>query len=327
MSVKAASSVLSVILSLIFSVAAGYAADSYPSRTIRIVSPAPPGGMSDIYSRLLAAHLSAVWSQPVIVENKAGTGGYLGAEYVARSAADGYTLLMGTITTNSLTPFLIEKPTYDVATDFVPIALVAEAEAVAAVHPSVPVKSIKELIAYARANSSSFSIAAGGRGTAGHLAAELFKTMSGLSQLEIVQYRGMAPMVTDLIAGHIRFGFPTMQTAVEYVRSGDLRGLAVAGEQRSVALPELPTVSEAGLPGFAVSNWIGLFVPAATPPDIVKRINAEVMVLMSKPEMQARLRNDGGVFRPYSPEEFKQFVAAETKKWGPVVASSGAAQR
>ena len=147
--------------------------------------------------------------------------------------------------------------------------------------------------------------------------------MSGLEQLEIVQYRGMAPMVTDLVAGHVSFGFPTMQTVVEYVRSGRLRGLAVMGDTHSVALPDLPTVSEAGLKGFAVSNWIGLFAPAGTPPEIVNRLNAEVTALMETPEMQARLLVDGGRFRRNSPEEFKAFVLSETAKWGPIVKASG----
>ena len=298
-------------------------ADTYPARPIRIVSPAPPGGMSDIYSRLIAARFARLWSQPAVVENKSGTGGYLGADFVARSSPDGYTLLMGTITTNALTSFLFETPSYNTATDFVPVALVAEAEGVAVVHPSLPIKTIPELISFARANSASFSVAAGGRGTAGHLAAELFKTMSGLEQLEIVQYRGMAPMVTDLVAGHVSFGFPTMQTVVEYVRSGRLRGLAVMGDTHSVALPDLPTVSEAGLKGFAVSNWIGLFAPAGTPPEIVNRLNAEVTALMETPEMQARLLVDGGRFRRNSPEEFKAFVLSETAKWGPIVKASG----
>jgi tripartite-type tricarboxylate transporter receptor subunit TctC len=298
-------------------------AADFPLRVVRIVAPAPPGGMSDVYSRLLAARLAERWSQPVIVENRPGTGGYIGAEHVARSAADGHTLLMGTITTNVLTPFLFRAPSYVPANDFVPVALVAEAEGVAVVHPSLPVRTLPELIAYARETRPPPAIASGGIGTAGHLAAEMFRTMTGLSDMEITHYRGMAPMVTDLVAGHIRIGFPTMQTAVGHVRSGSLRGIAVTGAARSVALPDLPTMSEAGLPGFAVTNWIGLFAPAMTPPAVVAQINAEVMRFMETAEMQQRLPRDGGRFRRNTPEQFADFVINEARIWGPVVSAAG----
>ena len=293
----------------------------FPDRPVRIVSATVAGGMSDIYARILGADFSKLWSQPVTIENRPGAGGYIGTDYVAKAKADGYTLLMGTITTNALTPFLFKAPAYDAAKDFVPVALVAEAEGVAIVNPSIPVHSFPELIDYARKNS--IVIGSGGIGTASHLSAELFKTMTGMKQLEIAHYRGMAPMVNDVVAGHVPFAFANMQTAISLINTGRLRALAVVGTTRSVTLPDLPTVSEVSLPGYSVSNWIGLFAPAGTPPDVVKRVNAEVVRLMQTPEIQTRLKNDGGRFKPNTPEEFAAFVAEEAKKWGPIVTAAG----
>ena len=293
----------------------------FPDHPMRIVSPAPAGGMSDAYARVLGLRLSEVLGQSVVIENRAGAGGYIGAEFVAKSKADGYTLLMGTITTNALTPFLFKAPAYDTTKDFAPVALVAEAEGVVVVNPALPVHSFPELIEYSRKNPG--VIAAGGVGTAGHLSAELFKTMTGLKNQQIAQYRGMAPMVTDILAGHVQYGFATMQTVIELIRGGKLRALAVVGSTRSVTLPDLPTISEAGLPGYSVSNWIGLFAPAGTPPEVVRRINAEVVRIMNEPDLQRRLLNDGGRFKPNTPEEFGDFVKAEAKKWGPIVTAAG----
>lgn len=296
----------------------------FPSRVVRIVVPNPPGGLSDTYARLIATRLAERWSQPVIVENRPGGGGLIAGEYVARAAPDGYTLVMGTIATHALTPILFSNPPYDPATDYVAIALVAEAETVVAVHPSLPVASMAELVAFMRAAPQPPAIGTVGAGTGSHLAAELFKHMTGLSQIAITHYRGAAPMMNDLLAGHIKLSFVTMQTAAPQVRAGALRGLAVAGDVRSTALPNLPTVSEAALPGFVVNNWIGIFAPARTPREIMRQINVEVVRVMQRPEMQQRLPNDGTRFWPTTPEGFAGFVAAETAKWGPIARAAGA---
>ncbi|HEV7267983.1 MAG TPA: tripartite tricarboxylate transporter substrate binding protein [Falsiroseomonas sp.] len=296
----------------------------FPDRAVRIVVPNPPGGLSDTYSRLLAAQMSARWSQPVVVENRPGGGGVIAAEHVARAAPDGHTLVMGTIATHALTPVLFRNPPYDPAKDFVAVALVAEAEGVFAVHPAVPARNMAELIAHMRATSPTPALATAGVGTAGHLGAELFKSLTGLDRAVVTHYRGAAPMLNDMLAGHIRIGIVTMQTAVPHVQNGGLRGLAVVGDQRSTALPDLPTVAQAGLPGFAVNNWIGLFAPAGTPPAVVARINAEVVRTMQLPEVQQRLPRDGSRFWRTTPAEFAAFVAAQTAKWGPIARAAGA---
>jgi tripartite-type tricarboxylate transporter receptor subunit TctC len=296
---------------------------AYPDRVVRLVAPFAPGGVVDAYARVIAQHLSARWPHPVIVDNRPGTAGYIGSEQVARAPADGYTIVLGSITTHALTTFLFRNPSYNPATDFVPIILVVEAEGIAAVHPSLPVRSVAELVAWCRETNPPPVVATGGVGSASHLAAEMFRSKAGLQRLEVNHYRSMAPMVTDMVAGHAKLGFPTLQTAVPHVRSGALRALAVIGTARSTALPDLPTVAEAGLPGFAVANWFGLFAPAGTPPAIVRQINAEVQRIMLLPEVQDRLPRDGVRFFRNTPEEFAAFVAAETRTWEPIARAAG----
>jgi tripartite-type tricarboxylate transporter receptor subunit TctC len=296
---------------------------AFPSRAVRIIVPYTPGGVSDITARLLAEPLAAAWGQPIPVENRAGADGVIGTEVVARAPADGYTIVLGSITTHALTPFLFRNPSYNPATDFVPIILVVEAEGIAAVHPSLPVRSVAELIAWCRATNPPPVIATGGVGSASHLAAEMFRSKAGLQRLEVNHYRSMAPMVTDMVAGHAKLGFPTLQTAVPHVHSGALRALAVIGTARSTALPDLPTVAESGLPGFAVANWFGLFAPAGTPPAIVRQINAEVQRIMLLPEVQQRLPRDGVRFFRNTPEEFAAFVASEARTWEPIARAAG----
>jgi tripartite-type tricarboxylate transporter receptor subunit TctC len=296
---------------------------AYPTRAVRIVVPNPPGGLSDTYSRLLAAGMAEAWSQPVVVENRPGGGGVIAAEHVVRQQADGYTLVMGTIATHALTPVLFRNPPYDPARDFAAVALVAEAEGVFAVHPGVPARSMAELIAHMRATTPTPALATAGVGTAGHLGAELFRALTGLSGAAVTHYRGAAPMLNDMLAGHIGIGIVTMQTAVPHVQSGGLRGLAVVGTVRSTALPDLPTVADSGLPGFAVNNWIGLFARAGTPPEAIRRANAEVVRIMRTPEVQARLPRDGSRFWATTPDDFAAFVAAETAKWAPVARAAG----
>jgi tripartite-type tricarboxylate transporter receptor subunit TctC len=241
---------------------------------------------------------------------------------VARSAPDGYTLVVGSIGTHAVNVSLFSKLPYDPVADFAPIALVAEADALLVVHPSVPAQTVPELIALARSKPGALSYASAGPGTSSHLAGELFKSMAKVDMLHI-PYKGNSPAITDLLAGQTTLLFATMPTVLPHAKAGKLRALASCGAVRAAATPELPTVGEA-LPGFEVSNWIGLFAPAGTPADIVRRLNAEVLRTMQAPDMQGRLAGEGARFVPTTPQQFGAYVKAEIAKWAPVVKASGA---
>src|SRR6185503_6069386 len=278
--------------------------------------------IADIYSRIVAARLTEAWGQPVVVDNRTGAGGNIGADLVAKSAPDGYTIGIGSIGTHAVNVTLFSRMPYDAVKDFAPIALLLEAEGLLVVHPSVPAQSVPELIAYARANPGKLTFASAGMGTASHLAGELFKSMAKV-EMTHVPYKGNVPAITDLLAGQTSLIFATMPTVLPQAKAGRLRPLATIGAARSAAAPELPTVAES-LPGFEVNNWIGLFAPAGTPPEIVRRWNAEVMRIIRSPEIQARLPAEGARFSPNSPDEFAAFVKSEIAKWAPVVKASGA---
>jgi tripartite-type tricarboxylate transporter receptor subunit TctC len=258
----------------------------------------------------------------VVVENRTGGGGNIGADAVAKSAPDGYTLNMSAIGPHAVNVSLFSKMPYDPVKDFAAVALVLEAEGLLVVHPSVPASNVAELIAYARANPGKLTFASAGPGTASHLAGELFKTMAKVDMLH-VPYKGNVPAITDLLAGQTSLLFATMPTVLPHAKAGKLRAVATLGSERSAAMPELPTIGET-LKGFEVNNWIGLFAPAGTPPQIVRRWNAEVMRVMRSPDIQARLPVDGARFTANTPEEFSAFVKSEIAKWAPVVKASGA---
>ena len=298
-------------------------AQSYPSKPIRIVVPFPSGGIADIYSRILGNRLTETWGQPVVVENRTGAGGNIGADLVAKSPPDGYTLGIGTIGTHAVNVTLFSKLPYDPVRDFAPIAMLLEAEGLLVVHPSVPVHSVPELISHARANPGALTFASAGMGTASHLAGELFKSMAKVEMVH-VPYKGNVPAITDILAGQTSLIFATMPTVLPQARAGKLRALATIGEARSAAAPELPTVAEAALPGFEVTNWIGLFAPSGTAPEIVRRLNAEVIRLMQSPEIKARMLAEGARSPQTTPEQFGAFVKTEIAKWAPVVRASGA---
>src|SRR5262245_24667851 len=298
-------------------------AQAYPSKPIRLIVPFPVGGIADIYSRIVAGRLQDLWGQPVVVDNRTGAGGNIGADLVAKAPPDGYTIGIGSIGTHAVNVTLFARMPYDAVNDFAPIVHLLEAEGMLVVHPSVPVKTVPELIAYARANPGKLTFASAGMGTASHLAGELFKSMAKVDMTH-VPYKGNVPGITDLLAGQTSLIFATMPTVLPHVKAGKLRPLATIGEQRSAAVPELPTVAEAALPGFAVTNWVGFFAPAGTPQDIVRRWNTETLKIMQTPEMQQRLLNEGERFIPMSPEQFGAFVKSEIAKWAPVVIASGA---
>jgi tripartite-type tricarboxylate transporter receptor subunit TctC len=297
-------------------------AQGYPAKPIRIIVSFPAGGIADIYARIIGTKVQEAWGQPVVVENRTGAGGTIGAEAVAKSAPDGYTLNMSALGPHAVNVSLFSKLPYDAVKDFAAIALVLEAEGLLVLHPSVPASSVAELIAHARANPGKLTFASAGMGTASHLAGELFRTMAKVDMTH-VPYKGNVPAITDLLAGQTSLLFATMPTVLPHAKAGKLRALATIGAARSAAAPELPTVAES-LPGFEVNNWIGLFAPAGTPPEIVRRWNGEVMRIMQSPEIQARLPAEGARFSPNSPEQFAAFVKSEIAKWAPVVKASGA---
>ena len=297
-------------------------AQPYPTKPVRIIVPVATGGIADYYARVIGAKLLDAWGQPVLVENRAGGGGNIGADVVAKAPPDGYALVMGFVGSHAVNQFLFAKMPYDTMRDFAPVAMVIEAEGILAVHPSLPVNSVQELIALARAKPGSLSYASGGVGTASHLAGELFKSMTKTFMVHI-PYRGNAPALADLIGGQTQLTFATLPTAIPHVRAGKLKGIAVIGSTRSAAAPQLPTIAESGVAGFAVNNWIGLFAPAGTPPEIVRRLNTEVMRIMQLPDITRRMEVEGERHTPNTPEQFAQFVRGEAAKWGKVVKEAG----
>jgi tripartite-type tricarboxylate transporter receptor subunit TctC len=298
------------------------AAQQYPAKPIKIIVPFPVGGIADIYSRMIGSRWTELWGQPVLVENRTGAGGNIAAEMVAKSAPDGYTLVMGSLGTHAVNVSLFSKLPYDPVRDFAPVALALEAEGLLVVHPSVPAQSVAELISYARAKPGMLTYASAGAGTASHLAGELFKSMAKVDMVH-VPYKGNVPAITDLLAGQTALIFATMPTVLPHAKAGKLRALATIGTARSAAAPELPTVAET-LPGFEVNNWVGLFAPAGTPPEIVARLNGEVLKFMQSKEITTRLSAEGAHFIPMTPDQFGAFVKAEIAKWAPVVKASGA---
>jgi len=298
------------------------AAQTYPAKPIRIVVPFPAGGIADLFGRVIGQKFSEAWGQPAVVENRPGAGGNIGAEIVAKSLPDGYTLVMGSIGTHSVNVSLFSKLGYDPIRDFAPVSLVMEAEGLLVLHPSVPVKTVKELIALAKARPGQLSYASAGNGTAGHLSGELFKSMAKVDMVH-VPYKGNVPAIIDLIAGQTSLLFATMPTVLPQVQAGRLKALAVTSSARSPAAPQLPTIAEAALPGYSVTNWIGLFAPAGTPRDIVNKLNSETLRIMQAPDIQKRLVNEGAKFTPMTPDEYAEFVKAEIAKWAKVVKEAG----
>ena len=302
--------------------AASALAQPYPAKPIRIVVPFPAGGIADLYARLIGARLTDSWGQPIIVENRTGAGGNIGADAVAKSAPDGYTLVMGSFGTHAVNVSLFSAMPYDPVKDFAPIILVLEAEGLLVVHPSVPAQSVLDLIAYARAHPGRLTYASAGMGTASHLAGELFKTMAKV-EMTHVPYKGNVPAITDLLAGQTSLLFGTMPTVLPHAKAGKLRALATIGSVRSAAAPDLPTVAET-LPGFEVNNWVGLLAPAGTSNDVVRKWNSEVNRIMTSADIKQRLPTEGARYAPNTPEEFGAFIKSEIAKWAPVVKASGA---
>ena len=298
-------------------------AQAYPTRAVKMVVPFPPGGSLDIAGRLIAQKLTDAWGQPVVVENRPGAGGNIGADFVAKSPADGYTILMGALSTHAVNPNLYKSMPYDAAKDFAPITLIAITPNVLVVNAASPVNSAKEFIAYAKANPGKLSFGSGSNGSAGHLAGELFKVETGTDAVHI-PFKGGAPATQALLAGDTQFMFDNLANAMAQVKAGKLRALAVTTANRSPLAPDLPTMAEAGLPGFDISTWYGFFAPAGTPPAVVAKWNAEVAKILNAPDVRAKFVADGAEPAPNSPGEFAQFIAREQAKYARIVKASGA---
>jgi tripartite-type tricarboxylate transporter receptor subunit TctC len=309
---------LAVLVGVTTSATALAQAASYPNRPIRIIVPFPVGGIADTFSRTIGIKLTEAWGQPVVVENKTGAGGNIGAELVAKSAPDGYTLVMGNIGSHAVNVSLFKNIPFDPIKDFVPIAHVLDAEGLLVVNPSVNANSVREILELARAQPGKLSYASGGLGTTSHLAGELFKSTAKV-EIVHVPYKGNAPAITDLLGGQTQMLFATMPTVLPHVKAGKLRAIASIGPARTVALPDVPTVAESGLPGFEVSNWIGLFAPAGTPPEIVSKLNAEVQKIMRSPDVQKRLEAEGARFIVTTPGQFAAFQKDELVKWAKII--------
>jgi tripartite-type tricarboxylate transporter receptor subunit TctC len=297
-------------------------AQSYPVKPIRIIVPFPAGGIADLFGRVIGQKFHETWGQPAVVENRPGAGGNIGAEVVAKSPPDGYTLVTGSIGTHAVNVSLFSKLPYDPIRDFAPVSLIMEAEGLLVVHPSVPVRTVKELIALAKARPGQLAYASAGYGTAAHLSGELFKSMAKVDMVH-VPYKGNVPAITDLIAGQTSLLFATMPTVLPQVQAGRLKALAVTSSARAPAAPQLPTIAEAALPGYSVTNWIGVFAPAGTPRDVIVKLNREIVRIMQAPDIQKRLANEGAKFTPLTPDEFTAFVKAEIAKWAKVVKEAG----
>ena len=297
-------------------------AQSYPSKPIRLIIPFPPGGSTDILGRSLAQKLSEAWGQQVLVDNRGGAGGTIGADLAAKAPADGYTLLMGHIGTLAVNVSLYPKLSYDPVRDFAPVSMVALVPNVLVVHPALPVKNVTELIAYAKANPDKLNYSSGGNGSAAHLAVEYFKLQTK-TEIVHVPYKGTGPSVTDLIAGQVSMTMTGAPAVMPHVQSGRLRALGVSSPQRMPALAQIPTVAESGVPGFDATQWYGVVAPVGTPKDIVARLNAEIRKIMQSKEMLERLNTEGAISAGGTPEQFDAYIKSEIARWGAVVKAAG----
>ena len=303
--------------------ASGTHAQAWPAKPIKWVVPFAPGGTTDILARTIGDKLAIALGQPVIIENKPGAGGGVGADYTAKAPADGYTIMGGTISTHAINASLYKSLPYDPVKDFAPITLIARVPNMLVVNPDVPAKNVAELIALMKANPAKYTFASSGNGTSQHLSGELFKTMAGV-EMQHIPYKGSPPALQDVVGGQVTMTFDNITTAWPLAKGGKLRALAVTTAKRSSVAPEVPTLAESGLAGYEVGSWQGVFAPAGTPPEIVKRLNAEIVKIIRMPDVNEKLTALGAEPVGNTPEEFGALVRAEVGKWADVVKKSGA---
>lgn len=300
----------------------GAQAQQYPTKPIRIVTPYNPGGTADIMARLVAQTLTQAWGQQVVVENRAGASGMIGADVVAKAAPDGYTLLAAYVTEIAIVPSLFPKATYDPVKDFAPVALTALTPMILVMTPSVPAKSVKDFAMLARSKPKQLAYASAGNGSPAHLAGELLQRAAGI-ELTHVPYKGGGQALTDTLAGHTALFFSSMPSAMPHIKAGKLRAIAVSSAKRSSAAPEVPTVAESGGFDFDIGAWNGLFAPARTPVDIINKLNAEVTRGLTAPELRERLAREGADTASWSAEQFRSFVNAEIAKFARIIKEAG----
>ncbi|MEW6123873.1 MAG: tripartite tricarboxylate transporter substrate binding protein [Pseudomonadota bacterium] len=298
-------------------------ADDYPNRAVRLVVPFAAGGSTDIVARIIAAKMSDILKQPMVVENRGGAGGNTGAALVAKSPPDGYTVLMGTVATHAINPALYTKMPYDPVKDFAPVSLLVNVPNVVVVHPSLNVKTTAELIALLKANPDKYEYASSGIGTPLHLSGALFESMAGVKMVH-VPYKGAGPALVDVMGGQVKIMFDNLPSSISHIRKGSVIGLAVTTKERSPAAPDMPTVNESGLPGYETYSWNAIFAPAGTPSAIVDKLAKACMEAMADPEVKAKLADLSAVAVGSTPAQLSDHVKAEIAKWGPVVKASGA---
>jgi len=314
---------LAAILALVAGTAFAQSSGAYPNHPVTLVVPYPPGGSADVLARAIGQKLGERLGQPVVVENKAGAATAIGAKAVAHAPADGYTLLLGTVSSQAINPAM-NKVGYDPVADFVPVAPLASIPFVFVANPAVPVSSVADVIALAKSKPGEIAYASAGPGTSNHLAGELFASEAKIKLLH-VPYKGSAPALNDVLAGHVPLMFDLQATSMAHIQGGKLKPLAVTTRERSSLLPNVPTMAEAGVPGFEVSAWFGLFAPAGTPPPIVERLNTEVTAILKSPEMQKQLHDLGAEPELGTPAQYASYVKAEASKWAQTVKDAGLA--
>jgi tripartite-type tricarboxylate transporter receptor subunit TctC len=297
-------------------------AQAWPSRAVTLVVPFPPGGGTDTGARIVAQKLGQKWGQTVIVDNKGGAAGSIGADFAAKAKPDGYTLLMGNIGTQAINPTLYKKLPYDADRAFAPISLVAELPLVMLVNPAVPAKTAREFIAYAKSQPGKLGYSTSGAGGSMHLAAEMFKAESGTFVLH-VPYRGGGPAISDLIAGHVQLSFATALEASGFIKSGKLRALAVTGDKRIPALPDVPTLAESALPGFNSISWIGLLAPAGTPREIVDKVAADLREVLAAEDTRKKLLDLGALPAPTTPAQFARLIEGDRQRYAKIIRERG----
>ncbi len=311
-----------IVFAALFFANTGWAQE-FPKKSVRIVAPFSPGGATDMLARLVGQKLAERWGHIGMIDNRVGAGGHIGADYVTKSSPDGYTLLVAG-TPHAIGMSLYRKLTYDMARDLTPINRFATYPSAIVIHPSLPVRTVKELIALTKARPGELNFGSAGSGSPNHLAMELFKTMSKVDMVHIPYKGGSGQMVGDLLAGQVQLASLGLPPAMPFVKAGKLRVLAVTGMKRSPLLPDAPTVSEAGLQGFDVTSWYGMFAPAGLPADITKKLNEDIAAVLSTPDMVKRLASLGADSASLSPDDFGGFVREEIAKWAKVVKESGA---
>jgi len=300
------------------------AADAFPSRTVTLVVPFAAGGSTDLIARIIAEKMTEDLGQTVIVENKAGAGGNIGADAVAKADPDGYTILMGTIATHALNPAVMKQMPYDPVKDFAPVSLLVLVPNVLEVNPELPVKTVQELIALLKSKPGEYSYASSGIGTPLHLSGELFKSLAGVDMIH-VPYRGAGPALNDVVANQVPIMFDNLPSSTAFIKAGTLRPLAVTTKTRSASFPDLPTMEEAGVPGYETYTWNAIFAPAGTPQPVIDRLNAAAVKAVKDPATQPRLAELSATVVGSTPDELAKHVTAELAKWAPIVEASGAA--